>query len=535
MTKKKDILKVACYIYLSVILVFSLMTIAGCGGGGHHGAVGTGTINGVVSGTKIIAVVDNAIVASDDTSGRTPDVDKNGDSINESFSFSLTGIPVGKNVGIYLIKEGGIFPLYFDSDGDGNPDTNVFSLSSIATIDLGFVDTDVEGQDGKAIPENDPSDNLNVTSGTENADIPTILNQPDTSGLTLSQLITEGLDALTNSWLLRAKAYFKAAEDLAGSDTSNDADTARFFYALTRVAAVGFDTYGDGVADTNSLGGILDGFGSPSDDTKRSNFDAISFPEPLPNDSSTGSDLQSFLYDVVRPELEGALESLELISNTFNKQWIELFNHKTVESDYGDVLFFRAIFKSALASIFTQSAYNLDADIDETVNNNKTTQGFLNDESDFLTLVPSPGLALIDSKNNFNSALEDLDNAIDWMQVESDSQDDDFINLGDSADAEIIQAKADIVDVKNSLYGSTEMNDNEDPDDPTDNFLLNMSVFFETGLDFRMDTPNNLLPPFTGNEVSGLFPDQTFDGIFGAGIDLNEDTDPADGIPDIFQ
>ncbi|MBE9504990.1 MAG: hypothetical protein IME96_12525 [Proteobacteria bacterium] len=170
---------------LLVMLVFSLISIVGCGGGGGDGGVTpqqeTGTINGSVSGTTIIAVVDNEIVANDDTTGKTPDA-------NGNFPFTLTGIPVGENVGIYLIKEGGIFPLYFDIDDDGNPDTNVFTLSSTCTIDLGFVNTNVEGQDGKAIPENDPSDNPNITSGTENVDIPTTLNQPATSGLTLSQL-----------------------------------------------------------------------------------------------------------------------------------------------------------------------------------------------------------------------------------------------------------------------------------------------------------------------------------------------------------
>jgi len=521
MKKEKSILKVLGYICLSVMLVFSLMSIVGCGGGGGDGGVTpqeTGTINGSVSGTTIIAVVDNEIVASDDTTGKTPDV-------NGNFSFTLTGIPVGENVGIYLI-EGGIFPLYFDSDGD--PDTNVFILSSTSTIDLGFVDIDLEGQYGKAIPENNPLDNPNVTSGTENVDIPTILNQPDTSGLTLSQLITKGLDAFKVPWCLRAKVYFEAAVNLAGSDTSNDADTARFFYALTRVAAVGFDTYGDGVADNNSLGGILDGFGSPSDDTKRSNFEAISFPEPLPDNSPTGSDLQSFLYDVVRLEIKGAIDNLAPISENFSKQWTEPFDNETVESDYGDVLFFMAMFKGALATIYTQNAYNLDADIDKAVNNDKTTDDFLKDESNFLALSTSPGSDLIDAKSNFNSAFDDLDNAIEWMQSESDPQEDDFINLGDSTDAEIIQAQADIDDAQNSLNVPTVMNDNEDP---ANAFTLDMSVFF-AGLDFRSP---NLLPPFFADDPEGLFPDPTFEGTFGAGIDLNEDIDPPDGIPDILQ
>ncbi len=511
-----------------ILAIISLLSLAllgfGCGGGGDGGVTPqqeAGTINGIVSGTTIIAVADGEIVASDDTTGKTPDA-------NGNFPFTLTGIPVGKNIRVYLIEEGGIFPLYFDIDDDGNPDTNVFTLSSTCTIDLGFVNTDVEGQDGKAIPENDPSDNPNVTPETENVDIPTILNQPDTSGLTLSQLITEGLDALKDVWFLRAKAYFEAAVDLAGSDTSNDANTARFFYALIRVAAVGFDTYGDGVADNNSLGGILDGFGSPSDDTKRSNFETISFPETLPDDSPTGSDLQSFLYDVVRPELEGAIDNLDAVSQSFNKQWTEPFDNETVESDYGDVLFFMAMFKGALATIYTQNAYNLDADIDEAVNNDKTTEGFLNDESNFLALSTSPGSDLIDAKTNFDSAFDDLTDAIDYMWGEQDDQSDDLISLDEeTTEDEIIKAKKDIADAKASLNEPTLINDNEDPNDPDDDLTLDINA-----VDFR---DPNLIPPFTENEVSGLFPDPTFDGIFGPEINLNEDIDPEDGIPDIFQ
>jgi hypothetical protein len=516
-----------------ILAIISLLSLAllgfGCGGGGDGGVTPqqeVGTINGIVSGTTIIAVADGEIVASDDTTGKTPDA-------NGNFPFTLTGIPVGKNIRVYLIEEGGIFPLYFDIDDDGNPDTNVFTLSSTCTIDLGFVNTYVEGQDGKAIPENDPSDNPNVTPETENVDIPTILNQPDTSGLTLSQLITEGLDALKDVWFLRAKAYFEAAVDLAGSDTSNDADTARFFYALTRVAALGFDTYSDGNPDVlNRLGDILDGFGADTSDSNRCNFEVILFPEILPDDSPTGSDFQSFLYDIVRPELEGAIDNFDAISQNFNKQWTEPFDNEMVEIDYGDVLFLRAIFKSTLAFIFTQSAYNLDGDIDKAVNSTGTTiEIFLNDESEFLALSISYVSDLNAAKTNFDSALEDLDNAIEWMQSELDPQEDDFINLGDSTNAEIIQARADIDDVQNSLNGPTVMNDNEDPNDTDDDLTLDMSFFF-AGLDFR---DPNLLPPFTENEVTGLFPDPTFDGILGSEIDLNEDIDPEDDIPDIFQ
>jgi hypothetical protein len=336
---------------------------------------------------------------------------------------------------------------------------------------------------------------------------------------------------LQDGWGLRAKSYFEAAENLAGSSTSNDADTARFFYALTRVAALGFDTYSDGILSNglNTLGDILDGFGTPSEDTKRSNLEAFAFPDPLPNNSPTGSDLQDFLKDVVLPELEAAIDNLYAVSQSFNKQWLEPFDHEMVESDYGDVLFFRAAFKGALASIFTESAYALNADIDATVNIDKTIEQFLNDEPNFLTLAASPSSDLSDAENNLDNGLDDLDAAIVWMdQIELDAQGDDFINLGDSTPDEINQARADIIDAKNSLNGPTSVNDNEDPSDA---FMLNMSVFF-AGMDFR---DPNLLPPFLGNEASGFFPDPTFNGMFGAGIDLNEDVDPVDGIPDILQ
>ena len=60
---------------------------------------------------------------------------------------------------------------------------------------------------------------------------------------------------------------------------------------------------------------------------------------------------------------------------------------------------------------------------------------------------------------------------------------------------------------------------------------LDLSIFFD-GLDFRS---LNLLPSFSDNDATGLFPDGTFAGTFGAGIDLNEDGDPADGTADVMQ
>jgi hypothetical protein len=324
----------------------------------------TGEISGIASGATVIAVVNCEIAASEDTSGRIPDVDGDGDFINESFAFTFTDIPPYRDIRIYLFVEGEIFPLYFDSDGDGNPDTNVFSLTSDTNVSLGFIDINDADQNRRAIPENNPTDGPNVRAGTEDTDFPDCLNHPDTSELTLNQLITEGLDALKDGWVLRAEAYFEDAEDLAGSSTSNDADTARFFYALTRVAVLGLDSYSDDIPDNclNTLVDILDAFSFPAEDTRSSNFDAIFFVDPLPDNFPDAIDLLSFLNNIVVPELEGAVSNLDTVSEAFNWQWTEPNNNEIVESDYGDVLFFKATFKGALAFIFSQNAFNPDGD-----------------------------------------------------------------------------------------------------------------------------------------------------------------------------
>ena len=187
----------------------------------------------------IVAVVDDEIVASDDTAGRTPDVDIDGNGSNDAFSITLSDIPVGEDVKIYLIESGHIFPLYYESEGNSGADTNVFSSTCDSDVNLGHLSTAVITEDGRAIPENNPADYACVESADEDTQFPVSLNEPGTSGLTLGQLIENGLDALKEGWVLRAKAYFEAAEARAGSLNSNDADTERYFYAVTRDVALG--------------------------------------------------------------------------------------------------------------------------------------------------------------------------------------------------------------------------------------------------------------------------------------------------------
>jgi len=514
-----------------LVIMACLFLIYACSGGGGTSTttesggkttIETGTISGSVSGTTIVAVNDKGeIVASDDTAGKTPDT-------NGNYPFTLTGIPVGQNIRVYLIAWGGIYPLYFDSNGS----TNVFSLASSATISLGFVDTQKTGQEGKAIPQINPTDYPGVSGGAENSNIPTTITNPEPpSGYSLNQLITDGLEAISNGWILKARNYFKAAVDLAGNSTSNDADTARFFYALTRVAAVSADTFSDGTpGDMNSLGDILDRCGSLPSDTARATWDTIECSDPLPSSTPDGGDLQKFLYDVIRPEIEGAIANLGTVSRNFNKQWREPFDDTVVESDYGDVLSFKAALEGLAANLYVLNAYNLDSDIATEVNDqNSTTEDFLSNYPDFLSLSASHNNDLNKARSYYSDALDDLNAAIDEMAAETDPQDNDFIGLGDMTSAEISDTKADITNYKASLYGTTTVDDNGTPSDISDDAILNLEIFF-AGLDFRSP---NLLPAYTG-DTPGFFPDPTFGGVLVQGSDVNEDLN-SDGIPDILQ
>ena len=506
------------------------------GTGGGTDTDKTGAISGSVSGTVILAVNESGdIIASYDTTGNLPGIDGR-------YSFTLNGIPVGQSIRLYLIRFG-VYPLYFDTNGDSVSDTNVFSLTSSVTINLGFMDTNIER--GKAIAENNPTDTPGVNAGLENTDIPIVINKPITTGLSFNELLANGFSALNNGWMLRARDFFKAAVDSAekpkSNVTTNDADTARVFYALTRIAAIGFDYYSDGNPyDMNSLGDILDRLGCEDSDLARANAEAISCDGFIPDNSPTAGELQAFLYNVVRPELKGAIINLDAVSTQFNKQLTEpaAFFEGTVDLDYGDVLIVRAAMKSTLASLLIAHAYDLDFDTGRYLvlfaGDSLTTERFLDENPGFLLLNmdKSPLDLLSDASGHIAESLDDLDAGINSIQNEVDDQSDDLITLEGMTTGEIAGARNIIAVAKTCLSGPCILSDNGTPLDSSDDAIIDLTYFF--GPRGTQDL-RDILPPFSGNGVSGLFPDTYFGGVLVQGAFINEDIDPADGIPDILQ
>jgi hypothetical protein len=152
-------------IAISILSILILVISCGGGGGGGDSDTPTGTVSGSVSGTSVIVVDDHGkIVASDDTKGRTPNLDLDDDGTNESFSFTITDIPVDVSIRIYLVTGDGVFPMYFD---DSSADVNVFSMSSATDINLGFVE--IIGSE--SIPQNNPLNTPDVTADGVDASI----------------------------------------------------------------------------------------------------------------------------------------------------------------------------------------------------------------------------------------------------------------------------------------------------------------------------------------------------------------------------
>lgn len=504
-----------------IALTSMLIALAACGGGGGDDSSATVPVNpppsgdtakvsGSVAGTTIIALNSSGdIVAIDDNAEKDSDIDSDGDGTLDAFSFALTGIPLTQDIRVFLVIGSGIYPVYFDTNNDGVSDSNVFALASGSTgLALGFIE--INGESGRGIPSNNPVDDNDVTSKGAIAAIPSNINKPPTGGLTFAQLNAKGKNALASGWVLGARAYYLAAEKLAANNAGNDADTARFMLALTRVAALEYDTLSDANAqDMDRLGDLLDLFAFANNET-RANWDLIQNPTTLPDDSPTGNDLRNFSYDVVRPELQAAAANLDQVSGSFDA----VFTHdgEVLNADHGDALFFSGLFRSIIASIEILRAYDFNVDIDAVQNNEEsdpTAEEILASNS---TLLGRPDLKkLAEAKGSLSTALSRLKSAIDSINAESDDQTDDFITLDETIDSAEIKTWID--ETQSSIDGgSTNIR----------SASVDLQSFFNNGVVLDDTT----LPSVNGNDFSD-FPDPTFGGII-----LDADIEKS-GIQDI--
>ncbi len=491
---------------------------------------------GKVGGTVLMAVVDNKIVASYSTTGKAFDLDTDGDHINDAYSFILTGIPQGVNVRLYFMENGQLYEFVYL---DGGTPVNVFTLNGSDTLDLGFVQSIPEGVAGS---QNSPGDDPNVTAQGLDLTMPAILNNPDTSGMTLQQLLAAGFAALRENWVVRANAYFGAAVDMAGTTPSNDRDVANLFYAGTRIVSLWYNIEpGTDPAVLQTFGDILDAFGYKYVNGLRTNFRNIkplNLKNDVPADCPTGADLQEFLVNVARPEVVGAINNLNAVSSGVLKTWyVPLFKDRQVETDYADALLMRAALKACLAVIDIQDHYDLNADIYKMIHNTQTLEDLF--AGTFLK-PKGQGGNLNGEKSLFIEALDDCVAGLGLLRNRPNAPESYFVGLVGFSQkcAPFVQIAA--FSVKTSLEGILEFELLDEI-----RFALDIPALF-LGIDASL-----LVPPFVGNRIVGMFPDITLAGLFPNGffvdfpnnlfgiipedvdVNINLDID-GNGLPDIL-
>lgn len=164
------------------------------------------------------------------------------------------------------------------------------------------------------------------------------------------------------------------------------------------------------------------------------------------------------------------------------------------------------------------------------VNNNYTAQYFYNHNTSFLTLTSGYLTYLATAQYYLSQAADDITDAITKVQTRNTAA--YLINLKEMTSDEITKAKANLARGKLSL--SSEQTVYEGADGilggagGADDIIINLSPFF-AGINLR-----GLLPPFTNNQATGLFPDDTMGGIIMQGVNPNEDLN-TNGIPDILE
>ncbi len=153
-----------------------LLALSSCSGGGSGGgstptplapATGSTTVTGTVSGTviKVLRADTKALISQFDTAplpGPPP------------FPFALSNIPVGLPVEIVFFSAGQTFPLY-----GGNPPTNVFTMQTAGSLDLGAVTM----SSGRATPQNPL---INVILGVEDLLVSLLGSEPPPATLTVT-------------------------------------------------------------------------------------------------------------------------------------------------------------------------------------------------------------------------------------------------------------------------------------------------------------------------------------------------------------
>jgi hypothetical protein len=421
-----------------------------------------------------------------------------------------------------------------DSDGDSVPD---LSDPDFAPFGYDPLDSDGDGLPNAVDPDYqrapDDTDGDGITDakdldidndGTQNADDTDVSGVPDSIdtllGRAANQVIAVNL----------VGAYY-SFQEIVTRDPNHE--LGNLGLAVTRIGAVLTDfTPGTDATKLETMKEILDRAGVAQegrdlsyfwarppilDGTVTVNYGGGSYSYPvscyvLPPNAPTPNELRAYLNERLVPQIEAAVGNLDKIGPNFSytPPSAMIGGAVTGEVDYADVLALKAALRSVLAAMTFLSAYDIEIDLDEFLNNEfceevdpNTYHGI--DAEAFLakypTLMTLANASVLSSLRGLvTDAIDDVLDALDVIHDETDDQSDDLLTI-DPSEYGTIQAY--FVALRATLDGPVVLSSASGTGRP---FMWNSAPIF-SGINLR-----NYIPAVIGNQV-------VYRSIRGAGYD----------------
>jgi len=293
-------------------------------------------------------------------------------------------------------------------------------------------------------------------------------------------LIQEGRDFLAAHDIVNANNCFEQAVSLAPSH-----QVANFFYSVTRILVLIYET---------EFNDLLDRFGVGAEGRDIYDWTA-EFPNKLPSDSPTSGEVIAFLGDTLLPQVEGALDNLEIIDSSFEIILTpdEIDGDEYLEVDYGDILLYKSALNMVKGAISILNGYHLNVDIDDVVNAEDGICDIIHEKvmADLNLLTIKDSGKISNARAAIVQSIVDYLSASDFIRSESDDQWDDFITI-EPEDAESERKfRLTLIQVKDSLEGVI-----------TPSFSVQLSQFLDLGQFFT--NPVNLRELLFGGGVQDI-------------------------------
>jgi len=332
-------------------------------------------------------------------------------------------------------------------------------------------------------------------------------------------LVSQGKDKLYNRDVIGAHDDFEAALALEANHPQ-----ANLWYGLTRLIVV---FQADATIDLLNAFGITKNNGDPIDAAALNpNNPDIKLPPGLPDNSPDLDEAQAYLRDVILNEVDLSLsENFSKLDDTFLDTIDTPYGLR--EIDAGEILLAKSLLNTLSSLLHIFSAYDTDqADIDYLVGQLASGQTSINYWLGVYTdlLTPRDGTSSIAgtqfnlAKSAFDSMLNNILDAINFVENEIDNQSDDLIVL-DMSDPEIAAGVAETRERLNIMLAS--LDGPEDVIIPADLYrgVYDKTVALDLSELFNENDPLNiraLLPGFNAdnNVLRSSFPDPTLSGVF---------------------